>query len=276
MVSCPFASMRDNVSRQFQLPRTSTQSMIRGCAEYPAERRAGTPIARWLERALAMEDDLDRVAHVIVPGLLFLLALSLPCQPARGADLAADAPAPAARCRPGLDSKPASLGSAMVDTPGELRAAIRLLNQVALQGEMAGDGQQMQLLEMARTSLREALPILCCAQREAAVALESNLARILARAIAQRSPIERATGASLGPSAPTRSELRILARQGQNLIYNDCIDFPPYAVWSRAFGGSERPPHNAADVQYTDLAPIGLPPWPADGPSTQMQFGFRF
>jgi len=157
-----------------------------------------------------------------------------------------------------------------------LRAAIRLLNQVALQGEMAGDRQQMQLLEMARTSLRQALPLLCCARREAAVTLESNLTRILARAIAQRSPIERATGASLGPSAPTRSELRILARQGQNLIYNDCIDFPPYAVWSRAFGRSERPPHNAADVQYSDLAPIGLPPWPADGPSAQMQFGFRF
>jgi len=161
--------------------------------------------------------------------------------------------------------------------PRDVRIAVRWMNQAALEWGLVSTNRELELLDAASAHLSSALAHGCRWQCDAVSQLRSQIVNVIARANAQQDPLNRATGASLGPPAPSRSELVGLARNGQDVLRN-----APVAQLRRdrvavdaseSFGHREASPPPLAPL---DLAGAGLLSWPPDRPSTRALFRFHF
>lgn len=101
-----------------------------------------------------------------------------------------------------------------------LRSVALRLDDAARQADFSSRAQGLLQLESARDRLENSINELCCARRDRAARLESNIDRVIARARVDLGPLLSTTGAASGPPAPNRDELLILAKEGENLLRN--------------------------------------------------------
>ncbi len=161
--------------------------------------------------------------------------------------------------------------------PREVRMAVRRINQAALEWGLVSTTRELALLHTASEHLALALAQGCRWQCDAVSKLREQISRVIGRANAQQDPLGRATGASLGPPAPSRSELVGLARNGQDLLRKlpmEHLRRDLVAVDADAsVGRREASPTPLAPL---DLAGAGLLSWPPERPSTRALFRFHF
>jgi len=143
-------------------------------------------------------------------GLLFFGSLAhLPAQATDPATARSQLVDPTAT---GLNGKDAATPASL----HEIRVAVRLINQAALQRNFASDGQIRALLQSAHDKLAASEPALCCVALEGVAQLDSDIRHMVARVDIPGDMVPTPRGASIRP--PNREELNLLAKEGQNLL----------------------------------------------------------
>ena len=99
--------------------------------------------------------------------------------------------------------------------PG-VRAAVRLLNQAALQRNFASDSRIRELLRSARDELVASEPGLCCIPLARVLRLEAEVEGLMHPLGPGRGSLAGSPGVSTRP--PNRGELVLLARDGQGIV----------------------------------------------------------
>jgi hypothetical protein len=170
-----------------------------------------------------------------------------------------------------------------------VQRASRYLEQAALQWDFASNARQLDLLRQARGDLQTALPGLRGLRRRQAAALSADIGRVLVR---DTSPLEIQAdagldtgGPNLGPLAPSRDELAVLAKEGQDLVRSAPVAIRPSEIpelaldggpgfASSASGIGTNASPDGADASANDgVDPLFLPDQ-ASATSTQLHFRF--
>jgi len=131
---------------------------------------------------------------------------------------AAEALAPQA-----LSMEPAAIvaqpdGVVTADSIHDVRAAVRIISQAALQRDFASNAQIRALLQSAHDLLATSEPSLCCDARVRLVQLERDIERMVGRVDNVSDAWQDRDGVTIRP--PDRDELNLLAKEGQDLLRN--------------------------------------------------------
>jgi hypothetical protein len=122
-------------------------------------------------------------------------------------------------------------GAAMLAPPGHadrarrnamalLRDAAAGLDQAALQRDFASNASVLRLLQRAHDDLAAAGKTLCCAERTQAIGLAAGIDYAIARGSAQLGTLVSNGPDRFGPLPPSRNELAVLAKEGQQLVHD--------------------------------------------------------
>ena len=106
------------------------------------------------------------------------------------------------------------------DPDKSIRAAVRVLEQAALQRDFASNQQELAFLQSAHDQLAAAMQALCCLQRERTAQLISDIKHVIVRDSTYLGAAVSAEGDDFGPPGPTQNQLKQLVTEGQDLVRN--------------------------------------------------------
>jgi len=148
--------------------------------------------------------------------------------------------------------RPADAGS----RPG-VRAAVRLLNQAALQRNFASDARIRELLRTARDELIASESGLCCIPLARVLRLEAEVEGLMNPLGPRSGPLPASPGVYSSP--PNRGELVLLARDGQGIVRGEERRLPGWhdelfvvardAASIPAFSAAKSPPRSVPNVR---------------------------
>jgi len=98
----------------------------------------------------------------------------------------------------------------------DVRAAVRIVSQAALQREFSSNGQIRVLLQAAHDLLAASEQSLCCAALNGVVRFEGDIKQMVDRVDNVSDGWQNRDGVTIRP--PNREELNLLAKEGQNLL----------------------------------------------------------
>ena len=159
----------------------------------------------------------------------------------------------------------------------QLHAAVRGLEQAALQTDFASNDEELALLQSAHDRLLGAARSLCCAQRARALRLAADIDHVIVRDSARLGALVSPDGDSFGPPAPTRNQLAQLATEGRDLLRNvrpwhPIVDSDDDALATSKTGDVRQPlAKDSFDLAFA--SPVALPP---NARQAAPQFRFRF
>ena len=196
--------------------------------------------ASHLSREHAMKGSRWVLQAVALSAISSAVLLQSPAQAADPARLQVAPGAPAASAAGAADPVTA-------DSIHDVRAAVRIISQAALQRDFSSNGQIRALLQSAHTMLVASEPALCCDALARVVQLDFDIERIVARVDNVAHAWQTRDGVTIAP--PNRDELNVLAREGQSLLRN-----PLAKAWSGS-DESFAAARNAATLSRDDVEP---------------------
>ncbi len=159
----------------------------------------------------------------------------------------------------------------------QIRAAVRGLEQAALQADFASNAEELALLQSAHDRLQAAARSLCCAKRARSLRLAADIDHVIARASAHFGPLVSPDGDFIGPPAPSQNQLAQLATEGRELVRNvptahGFVDTDALELTAPTPDGAKRP---AGEDQF-EMAGTNPLLWPPSGQEAPSQLHFQF
>jgi len=146
---------------------------------------------------------------MVLGSVLYAIAV----QPAAGA---AEAPAPQVKSIAPATAFVHPAAALAADSIHEVRAAVRIVSQAALQRDFASNGRIRALLQSAHDMLAASEQSLCCAALDEVVQFEGDIKQMVDRVDNVSDAWQNRYGVTIRP--PNRDELNVLAKEGQNLL----------------------------------------------------------